>query len=91
MVDIPPYGHLYAFGESLEYALYLVVLIGALGLDVEVHLRCVAYALEEVHEHLGGMSPIFSRLNSVSHISHGRPPKSSATLQMQSSMGRQNP
>lgn len=53
MIDVAPYRHLQATGQSLENPLYLMVLVHALGLDVQVHPRRVAQALEEVEEHLG--------------------------------------
>ena len=84
MIDVAPYRHLQATGQSLENSLYLMVLIHAFGLDVQVHPRRVAQALEEVEKHLGR------------HVAHFlatelgiRPPKSRATLHRQSSMGRQ--
>ena len=39
--------------QSFEDALNLVVLVGALGLDVEVHAGGIAQRLEEVEKHLG--------------------------------------
>ena len=41
-------------GKSLEDAFNLVMLVGALRTDVQIHRRRIAQALEEVHEHLGG-------------------------------------
>ena len=38
-----------------------------------------------------GMSPTYSRWNVACHTSHGRPPKSRATVQRQSSMGSVKP
>ena len=38
--------------QGLEYALYLVVLVLSLGLDVKVHAGSIAQALKEVQEHL---------------------------------------
>ena len=85
MIDVAPYRHLQATGQSLENSLYLMVLIHAFGLDVQVHPRRVAQALEEVEEHLGRHVAHF--LATELGIPHQ--PKSRATLHRQSSMGRQ--
>ena len=52
MIDISPYCHLQGTGQCLENALYLVVLVLSLSLDVEVHPGSIAQTLEEVQEHL---------------------------------------
>ena len=54
MVDVAPDGHLEGTCESLEDAFDLVVLILALGLDVEVDASGIGERLEEVMEHLSG-------------------------------------
>ena len=54
MVDVTADGHLQGAGQSFEDALNLMVLIGAFGLDVQVHAGGIAQTLEEVQEHLGG-------------------------------------
>ena len=54
MVYIAVYGHLQRTCQRLEDALYLVMLVFALSLDVQVHLGSVAQALKEVEEHLCG-------------------------------------
>ena len=41
-------------GKGLEDGFYLVVLVVALGLNVQVHCCGVTQGLEEVQEHLGG-------------------------------------
>ena len=82
MMNVTAYGHLDAAGEGLEDTFYLVVLIGSLGLDMEVHTGRITQRLEEMEEHL-------SRVKVASHTSQARPPKSSETIHWQSSMGRQ--
>ena len=57
MIDISFYRHFDGSGQRFEDALDLVVLVLSFGLDVQVHLRCVAQTLEEVQEHLGGHLP----------------------------------
>ena len=52
MMNVTAYGHLDAAGESLEDTFYLVVLIGSLGLDMEVHTGRITQRLEEMEEHL---------------------------------------
>ena len=52
MVDVSFHCHLERASQRLEDTFYLVVLILALSLDVEVHLCCIAQALEEMLEHL---------------------------------------
>ena len=54
MENITTDRHLERTGQRLEDALDLMMLIGALGLDVEIHLRSIAQALEEMKEHLRG-------------------------------------
>jgi hypothetical protein len=48
VVDVSAYCHLQAAGKGFEDAFYLVVLVLPFGLDVKVHLRCIAEALEEM-------------------------------------------
>ena len=61
MMNVTAYGHLDAAGEGLEDTFYLVVLIGSLGLDMEVHTGRITQRLEEMEEHLGrhGTSGLF--------------------------------
>ena len=54
MVDIASDGGTQGTCEGLEDGLGLVVLVVALGLDVEVHACGVAKALEEMEEHFRG-------------------------------------
>ena len=54
MLRVPSDRHPYGFGQGFEYGLYLVVLIGSLGLDVDVGSRSISKGFEEVHEHLSG-------------------------------------
>lgn len=54
MENITTDRHLERTGQCFEDALDLMMLIGALGLDVEIHLRSIAQALEEMKEHLRG-------------------------------------
>lgn len=53
MMNVTAYGHLDAACEGLEDTFYLVVFIGSLGLDMEVHTGRIAQRLEEMEEHLG--------------------------------------
>ena len=53
MVDVSLYRHFQRTGKRLENAFYLVMLIFALSLDVEVHLCRITQTLEEMLEHLG--------------------------------------
>ena len=54
VVDVAPYSHLDCSGKSLEDGFYLMVLVCALGVDVQVHQCTVAKAFKEVVKHLGG-------------------------------------
>ena len=54
MGDVTSDRHLQTAGQSLEDTFYLVVLVLPLGFDVQVHLRGIAEALEEMEEHLRG-------------------------------------
>ena len=53
MVDIAIDSHLKAACKRLEDSFYLMVLIVALRLDVEIDASTVAERLEEMQEHLG--------------------------------------
>ena len=53
MFYVSLYGHLHSSGKGFEDTLYLVMLVSALGLDVEVHTSAVRQALEEMQEHFG--------------------------------------
>ena len=53
MVDVSLYRHFQRTGKCLEDAFYLVMLIFAFSLDIEVHLCCITQTLEEMLEHLG--------------------------------------
>ena len=48
MIDITSHGHLQCTGQRLEDPFYLMVLILTLGLDIQIHLRSIAEALEEM-------------------------------------------
>ena len=48
MIDIAPDGHLEGSCESLEYSLDLMMLVGALGFDIQVHSCGIAETLEEM-------------------------------------------
>ena len=48
------YSHAECACEGLEYTLNLVMLIGAVCLNVKIHPCCVTETLEEVQEHLSG-------------------------------------
>ena len=48
MIDITAHGHLQCSGQCLEDSFYLVVLVLTLGLDVQIYLRGITEALEEV-------------------------------------------
>jgi len=48
MIDVALHGHLQTTGQRLEDSFYLVVLVLTLGLNVQIHLRRIAEALEEV-------------------------------------------
>ena len=52
MVDVAPDGHLQTAGKGLEDTLNLMMLVSALGLNVEIHLSRIAETLEEMEEHL---------------------------------------
>ena len=56
-MDVAADSHADGTGKSLENALYLVVLVLAFGLDIEVHAGSIREALEEMKEHLGGHLP----------------------------------
>ena len=53
MFDIAPDSHLQCSCKRLEYAFYLVMFVGSLGLDIQIHLCSIRKAFEEVHEHFG--------------------------------------
>ena len=57
MINVAAHSHFQSSCQGFEYAFNLVVLVLAFGLDVQIHLRCVAQTLEEVQEHLGGHLP----------------------------------
>ena len=57
MINVAAHSHFQCSCQGFEYAFDLVMLVLAFGLDVQVHLRCVAQTLEEVQEHLGGHLP----------------------------------
>ena len=48
MIDITADSHLQRTGQCLEDSFYLMVLVLPLGLNVQIHLRGIAEALEEV-------------------------------------------
>ena len=52
LVDIALHGHLQGTCQGFEDAFNLVVLVLALGLDVEVHAGSIRQTLEEMEEHL---------------------------------------
>ena len=54
MIDVATDSHAEGTCQRLEDAFDFVVLVGAFGLDVEVHPCGIAQALEEVQEHLCG-------------------------------------
>ena len=54
MVNVSFYRHFQTACKSFEDAFYLVVLVGAFGLDVEVHACSIAETLEDMQEHLCG-------------------------------------
>ncbi len=54
MLYIALNGHLQSTCQGLEDTLYLVVLVCALRLDVQVHTGSIRQALEEMQEHLRG-------------------------------------
>ena len=54
MIDITSDCHFQTPCEGFEDTLYLMVLVLAFGLDVQVHLRSIRKALEEMQEHLRG-------------------------------------
>lgn len=79
MVYVTPDSHLKASCKCFKDAFYLVMFILSLRFDVEIHFRRIAQTLEKWKNISVGISPIFSRLKSASHINHGLPPKSSTT------------
>ena len=54
MFNVTTHSHTQTTGQGLKNALYLVMLVLAFSLYVEVHTRCIRQAFEEVEEHLGG-------------------------------------
>ncbi len=53
MINVASHSHFQCSCQGFEYAFDLVMLVLSFGLDVQVHLRCVAQTLEEVQEHFG--------------------------------------
>lgn len=88
VINIPLHRHLQRTCQRLEDALYLMMFV----LPSAFTLRFIRAAslkdLKKCRNISVGISPTFSRLNSASHTSHGRPPKSRHTWQRQSSIGR---
>ena len=48
MIDVTSDSHLQGTGEGFEDTLYLVVLVLPLGLNVQIHLGCIAERFEEM-------------------------------------------
>ena len=57
MINVAAYSHFQSSCQCFKDTFNLMVLVLAFGLDVQIHLRCVAQTLEEVQEHLGGHLP----------------------------------
>ena len=57
MINVAAHSHFQSSCQCFKDTFNLVVLVLAFGLDVQVHLRCVAQTLKEVQEHLGGHLP----------------------------------
>lgn len=53
MMNVAPYGHINAAGESFKDTFYLVVFVTSFGFDMEVHTGRIAQRFEEMEEHLG--------------------------------------
>ena len=83
MVDVAFHCHPERTGKCLEYAFYLVVLIGAFGFDVQVHPGGIAQTLEKMQEHLRGN--ITNALTLKTYIPH----QPRTATKVESSMGRQ--
>ena len=79
MENVAADGHLQTTGQGFEDAFGLMMFIFAMGFDAEIHGSSIAQTLEKVNEHLSWH---------VAYSFTGRPPKSSATVQRQSSIGR---
>lgn len=89
MIDVTAHSHLQSSCQCLEDALYLVVLISAFCLDVQVHLSGITQTLEEMQEHLRRHLSYLLTMKLSIPYQPGTTSEVEATLHRQSSIGRQ--